>query len=47
MADETSLLGFNLEQFIPCLMNCLRKEMIPDILSHNNFLQTFIFKKFF
>lgn len=33
MADETSLLGFNLEQFIPTLMNCLKKELIPDILS--------------
>lgn len=38
MADESSLLGFNLEHFIPCLMNCLKKELIPDILS-------FFFKK--
>lgn len=33
MADESSLLGFNLEHFLPCLLNCLKKELIPDILS--------------
>jgi len=37
-AEEATIKGLHLEDFIPELLNCLAKEEMPDMMSKNNHL---------